>query len=110
MNNKPLLDERGVIAKAMKILPQNLCTEMLSSLAELEDNEAHRKREFPKTRLHAVEGFKGIYRADIDKISGWRLHIQYGDDHAIHLCDVLSGAEHDSVAKVIKARRKRYDL
>ena len=87
MSNKPLLDSYGVIAKARKILPEELYKGMIESLAELEDNEAHRKREFPKTRLHAVEGADKVYRADIDKISGWRLHIQYGEDHAIHLCD-----------------------
>lgn len=75
---KPLFDEYGVIYEAMKILPDNLKLDFLEALAELEDNECHRTRSFPKTRLHKVKGIKqAIYRADIDKISGWRIHLQY---------------------------------
>ncbi|GCL40063.1 hypothetical protein SR1949_51970 [Sphaerospermopsis reniformis] len=53
---KPLLDEYGVIHEAMKILPEYLKIDFLEALAELEDNECHRTRNFPKTRLHKVEG------------------------------------------------------
>lgn len=78
-----LCDEYGIIYEAMKILPNDeLKISFLEALAELEDNECHRTRKFPKTRLHKVKGkVKGIkqaiYRADIDKISGWRIHVQY---------------------------------
>ena len=70
-----LCDEYGIIHEAMKILPDDelkIC--FLEALAELEDNECHRTRNFPKTRLHKVKGVKqAIYRADIDKVSGWRI-------------------------------------
>ncbi len=75
---KALLDAYGVIHEAMKILPDDkFKIAFLDALAELEDNEAHRARSFPKTRLHRITGVKqAIYRADIDKTSGWRLHVQ----------------------------------
>jgi len=64
---KSLLDEYGVIHEAMKILPDDIKIDFLEALAELEDNECHRTRTFPKTRLHKVKGIKqAIYRADIN--------------------------------------------
>lgn len=67
-----LCDEFGIIHEAMKILADDeLKIGFLEALAELEDNECHRTRKFPKTRLHKVKGVKqAIYRADIDKVSG----------------------------------------
>lgn len=72
-----LRDEYGIIYQAMKVLPDDqLKIGFLEALAELEDNECHRTRTFPKTRLHKVKGVKqAIYRADVDKTSGWRIHI-----------------------------------
>ncbi|KZL47852.1 MULTISPECIES: hypothetical protein [Cyanophyceae] len=106
---KPLLDEYGVIHEAIKILPEELKVDFLQALAELEDNECHRTRSFPKTRLHKVTGIKqAIYRADIDKISGWRIHIQYIEGK-IHLKDIIEGQQHDDVIKVIKSKKDRYE-
>jgi len=107
---KVLLDEYGVIHEAMKILPDDKHKiSFLEALAELEDNEAHRTRSFPQTRLHRVTGIKqAIYRADIDKISGWRLHVQYINSQ-IHLKDIIEGQKHDDVLKVIKAKKNRYE-
>jgi hypothetical protein len=106
---KPLLDEYGVINEAIRILPAELKVNFLEALAELEDNECHRTRSFPKTRLHKVTGIKqAIYRADIDKISGWRIHIQYIEGK-IHLKDIIEGQQHDDVIKVIKSKKDRYD-
>lgn len=106
---KPLLDEYGVIHEAMKILPEDLKVDFLEALAELEDNECHRTRTFPKTRLHKVTGIKqAIYRADIDKISGWRIHLQYIEGK-IHLKDIIGGQYHDNVIEVIKLKKDRYD-
>ncbi|WP_413175582.1 hypothetical protein [Anabaena azotica] len=106
---KPLLDEYGVIHEAMKILPDELKIDFLEALAELEDNECHRTRTFPKTRLHKVTGIKqAIYRADIDKISGWRIHLQYIEGK-IHLKDIIGGQYHDNVIEVIKLKKDRYD-
>lgn len=107
---KVLLDEYGVIHEAMKILPDDKHkVSFLEALAELEDNEAHRTRSFPQTRVHRVTGIKqAIYRADIDKISGWRLHVQYINSQ-IHLKDIIEGQKHDDVLKVIKAKKNRYE-
>ncbi|MFH7030470.1 MAG: hypothetical protein ACHBN1_35205 [Heteroscytonema crispum UTEX LB 1556] len=103
---KPLLDEYGVIHEAMKILPEELKIDFLSALAELEDNECHKTRTFSKTRLYKVKGIKqAIYRADIDKISGWRIHVQYIDGK-IHLKDIIEGQRHDDVIKVIKSKKR----
>ena len=106
---KPLLDEYGIIFEALKKLPdKHLKLEFLESLAELEDNECHRHRQFPKTRLHRVRGVKqAIYRADITKVSGWRIHMQYIDGKIV-LKDVIEGNRHDDVLKVIRTKKGRY--
>ena len=105
---KPLLDEHGVILEAVKKLPERLKLEFLDAIAELEDGEAHRHRRFPKTRLHRVRGVKqAIYRADINKISGWRLHLQYEDGNVV-LKDVIEGRLHDDVLRVISTKKGRY--
>lgn len=105
-----LCDEYGIIYQAMKTLPDDqLKLGFLEALAELEDNECHRTRKFPKTRLHKVKGVKqAVYRADIDKVSGWRLHIQYVNGQ-IQLKDVIEGQKHDDVLEVIKSKKARYE-
>ncbi|MDJ0675746.1 MAG: hypothetical protein QNJ36_10260 [Calothrix sp. MO_167.B42] len=105
-----LCDEYGIIYEAMKILPNDeLKIAFLEALAELQDYECHRTRKFPKTRLHKITGIKqAIYRADIDKISGWRIHIQYVKGE-IHLKDIIEGQSHDEVIKVIKSKKSRYE-
>jgi len=105
-----LFDEYGVIYQALKILPDDqLKIAFLEALAELEDNECHRTRKFPKTRLHKVKGVKqAIYRGDVDKVSGWRIHVQYVDGQ-IHLKDIIEGQKHDDVIEVIKSKKARYE-
>ncbi|MEH1870596.1 hypothetical protein [Nostoc sp.] len=105
-----LCDEYGIIYQAMKILPDDeLKIAFLEALAELEDNECHRTRKFTKTRLHKVKGVKqAIYRADIDKVSGWRIHVQYINGQ-IHLKDIIEGQRHDDVIEVIKSKKARYE-
>lgn len=107
---KKLLDEFGIIHEANKVLPENFKLQFLEALAELEDNECHKTRTFPKTRLHKVTGVEqAIYRADIDKISGWRIHVQYDKSTGyIILKDVIEGQKHDEVVKVIKSKKNRY--
>ena len=106
---KTLLDEYDVIHEASKILTDDhLKIMFLEALAELEDNAAHKARQFPKTRLHKVSGIKqNIYRADIDKISGWRMHVQYTDGQ-LHLKDIIEGQRHDDTIKVIQAKKNCY--
>ena len=107
---KKLLDEYGIIYEADKILPVEYKLDFLSALAELENNECHKTRTFPRTRLHKVKGIQqAIYRADIDKISGWRIHIQYSKDGYLVLKDIIEGQNHDNVVQVIKAKRNRYE-
>jgi hypothetical protein len=92
-----------------KLVAPQLKLDFLEALAELEDNECHRTRKFPKTRLHKVRGVKlNIYRADVNKISGWRIHVQYRDGQ-IHLKDIIEGRPHDNVLRVIKAKKARYE-
>lgn len=107
---KKLLDEFGIIHEGNKILPDNFKVQFLEALAELEDNDCHKTRTFPKTRLHKVTGFEqAIYRADIDKISGWRIHVQYEKATGyIILKDIIEGQKHDEVIKIIKSKKNRY--
>jgi hypothetical protein len=106
---KGLVDEYGIIHQAWHTLPTaELKLSFLEALAELEDNECHRTRTFPKTRLHKVNGVRQtVYRADVTKISGWRIHVQYIDGE-LHLKDLISGANHDNVQEVIRTRKGRY--
>ena len=109
---KQLLDQFGIIHEANKILPNvDHKIQFLEALAELEDNDCHKKSNFPKTRLHRVTGYeKYIYRADIDKISGWRIHGQYDKKtKQFVLKDIISGQQHDDVNKIIKSKINRYD-
>ncbi len=106
---KPLEDDHGVIREASRSLPsEDLKVAFLEAIAELEDNDAHRTRTFPKTRLHRVTGLKqAIYRADVTKTSGWRIHVQY-DSNRLALRDLVRGKDHDEVIEVIKAKANRY--
>ena len=107
---KKMLDEFGIIHEGNKILPDNLKAQFLEALAELEDNECHKTRTFLKTRLHRVTGLKeAIYRSDIDKISGWRIHVQYDSTTGyLILKDIIEGKKHDQVVKIIKSKMNRY--
>ena len=106
---KAILDKNGVIRKAAKVLPtESLKIKFLEALAELEDNECHRTQTFPKTRLHRIKGIKeAIYRADIDKLSGWRIHVQYVDG-VLYLNDVIEGKWHDEPIQVVRSKKWRY--
>jgi hypothetical protein len=105
---KTLVDEHGIINEACKILPDDYKVRFLEALGELEDNNSHKFKKFPKTRLHRVKGIKQIvYRADIDKISGWRIHLQHIDG-ILYLRDIIEGKKHDDVVKVIRKKRIRY--
>lgn len=108
MTNKPLHNEFGVIRDAWKVLPSEYRDKFLETLAELEDDECHRQRNFPKTQLHKITGYEtSVYRAYIDKISGWRLHIMY-ENGAIHLKDIIPPKQHDDVIEVIQSKKYRY--
>lgn len=111
MQIKPLIDEYGVIAEAFKILPTEYYKDFLKSIAELENNECYKNDQFPHTRLHKVKGLKQytVLRADIDKTSGWRLHVQYGKDSYLHLKDIIEGQKHDDdLIDAIENKKERY--
>jgi hypothetical protein len=107
---KGLVDDHGTIYACNKKVPEEYRIKLLEVLAELEDNECHKLHSFPKSQLHKVTGADKVYRAYIDKISGWRLHVQYGEDKKIHLCEVLEPADHDrgTEKKLIKQKKKKY--
>lgn len=105
---KTLVDEHGIINEACKILPDQYKVSFLEALGELEDNNSHKFMKFPKTRLHRIKGIKQtVYRADIDKTSGWRAHLQHIDG-ILYLRDIIEGQKHDDVVKVIRKKRIRY--
>lgn len=107
---KGLVDDHGTIYECNKILPEEYKTKLIAVLAELEDNECHKSHSFPKSQLHKVIGADKVYRAYIDKIAGWRLHVQYGEDKKLHLCEILKPVEHDrgTKKKSLKQKKKKY--
>jgi hypothetical protein len=106
---KTLIDQHGVIYEACKILPDDKHrVKFLEALGELEDNNCYVARSWPKTRLHRIESIKQtVYRAYIDKISGWRIHLQLIDGN-LYLRDVIAGQLHDEASEVIKRKKIRY--
>jgi hypothetical protein len=109
---KTLIDEYGIIYRANKKLPDDQHRiQLVEALAELEDNNCHQQHNFPKTRLHKVKGIKeAIYRADINKTSGWRIHLQYDkQSESLKLKDIIEGQKHDDVINIIKSKRERYE-
>ncbi|HEM4128489.1 TPA: hypothetical protein U1W61_000159 [Streptococcus suis] len=110
MQIKKIADDYGVLADCSRILPKEYYSDLIEAIAELEDNQRYVQRDFPKTRLHKVTGIKwDVYRADIDKISGWRLHVKFcKDDNRIHLCQVVEGQKHDEVNRVIMSQKDRF--
>lgn len=107
MKVKPLKDGLGVITKAYKILPPEFRDDFFESVSELENNDNHINRT-QRLRIHKIEGTNNVYRADVDKNSGWRIHFKYNNDNYIKLCDVLTRQEHDSCLKKIHDRKNRY--
>lgn len=107
---KGMVDDNGTIYICNKKLPQEFKPKLIEVLAELQDNECHANHQFPKSQLHKIDGAKKVYRAYIDKISGWRLHVQYGEDKRLHLCEMLEPSEHDrgTKSKVIKQKKNKY--
>lgn len=108
---KGMVDDHGTIYMCNKKLPKEFKLKLIEVLAELQDNECYVKQQFPKSRLHKIVGVKNVYRADIDKISGWRIHVKYGDDKRLHLCEILDPNDHDrgTKSKVIKLKKNKYD-
>ena len=76
---KGMVDDHGTIYVCNKKLPDEFKMKLIEVLAELQDNECHATHQFPKSQLHKIDGVKKVYRAYIDKTSGWRLHVKTRD-------------------------------
>ena len=104
-------DPYGVVYDAVKILPDpKHKVGLIETLAELEEASRYVSKDFPKARMHKVAGIKqDVFRADINKYTGWRMHVQHSPDggHLI-LNDVLEGKDHDAVVRLIRTRPHRY--
>jgi len=73
-----LVDDRGVIRQACKMLPEALKLKFLEALAELQDPESYQKKYFPVSRLKRVKGTRlNIYTLDIEPTSKWLFYLQY---------------------------------
>ena len=101
----PLFDAWGVIYDAAKRLPnEQLKLGFVAALAELGITSAIAPASF---RRRVYTGSL-VYRADIDKVSGWRIHLQY-ENGQVHLKDVIEGQKHDDVLGQIEAKKIRYE-
>lgn len=108
---KKLFDEYAVINNAQRSLPDDKHRLLfLEALAELENNECHKNRQFPVTRLHKMSGVKQtVYRGDVGKMPGWRIYVQYSkDDGALHLKDLAPPSKHDDPDKVVDSKSGKY--
>jgi hypothetical protein len=109
--HKALLDKYGIIRKAAKVLPDKRHRlAFLEALDEIETYECYRTRRFPKTEAKILAGIKPpIYRAYIEKTSGWRLHFRLNEAQQVQLADVLTRQEHDDWRDKVTERRWRYE-
>ncbi|QFJ56270.1 hypothetical protein FXF36_14500 [Pseudobutyrivibrio xylanivorans] len=106
-----LKDMNGVIFESNDKLNDDNKLNLVAVLAELEDENSHKHREFPISQLHKVTGVEGVYRAYINKIEGWRIHLTYNKaEKTFEIVELLSPGEHDrgTKNKVIKSKAKKY--
>lgn len=107
-----LKDENGILAEAKKILPIELQDDLLTTLAELEDNDCYVHREWPHCQLHKLDVGKKVkepvYQCYINQVEGWRLQVQHAADGFIALCNITKGNEHDNVNKIVKSRKNKF--
>jgi hypothetical protein len=95
-----LVDERGIINKALKLLPLQLRGRFLEVLAELQDESCYRYQRFYKTKLKRIKGTQiPLYCARIDEADLWKLYLYYQDGN-LYLQDIIhpvSKANKDSL-------------
>lgn len=107
---KQILDEYGIIYQARSVMPDTLWKHLILALAELEDNECHRTHKFPITNLRRLKGCKEpIYRANVDKKSLWRIHLQYKDPK-LCLKQLVEPKDHDDPLRIVKSQHDRFEL
>lgn len=84
-----LIDEQGIIRKALKLLPPQLRGRFLEVLAELQDESCYRYQRFYKTRLKRIKGTKvPLYCARIDDTERWKLYLSY-QEGKLYLEDII---------------------
>lgn len=84
-----LVDERGIIRKALTLLPPQLRGRFLEVLAELEDESCYRYQRFMKTKLKRIKGTQiPLYCARIDDAERWKLYLYY-QDGKLYLQDII---------------------
>ncbi len=85
----PLIDERGIIHKALKLLPNQLRGRFLEVLAELQDESCYRYQRFHKTKLKRIKGTQiPLYCAKIDDAERWKLYLYY-QEGKLYLQDII---------------------
>jgi len=113
MNRTPwmvVVDDDGLIGRAKKLLPEDLMPDLIDAIAELEDNSNFVHRTFHHTKLHLMKGQETpVYIAYVDKISGWRILVQYGEErNEIRLKKLITGEEHDRMANAVKSNKRKF--
>lgn len=112
MDIKGLVDDSGVIYDAVHSVPVEFHGKFLCALAELEDNNNHKKNNYPLTHFEVMKGTGSyrVYRFYIDKISGWRCYAQFGNDKKLHLCAISEPKDHDDAMKFISSHKGHFTL
>ncbi|HEY9865792.1 MAG TPA: hypothetical protein V6D21_16600 [Candidatus Obscuribacterales bacterium] len=94
-----LIDERGIIRKALKLLPVPLRGRFLEVLAELQDESCYRYQRFYKTKLKRIKGTQiPLYCAKIDDAENWKLYISY-QEGKLYLEDIIHPVYKDNKDK-----------
>ncbi|MBD2485063.1 MULTISPECIES: hypothetical protein [Planktothrix] len=84
-----LVDERGIIRKALTLLPPQLRGRFLEVLAELQDESCYRYQRFFKTKLKRIKGIQiPLYCARIDDAERWKLYLYY-QEGKLYLQDII---------------------
>jgi len=113
MASKGIVDDCGTIRDIYKDVPADFHAKAIAAIAELENNENHKKHEFPISQIHLMTNIKGddkVYRFYIDKITGWRVMAKYGKDKRLHLCGVCDPSYHDDANKYYKSHRVNFKV
>lgn len=94
-----VIDGKGVFTSANKEFVNckaKYKDKLISVIAELQGEYAHESHQFPNSGLHKQEGQRGLWRAYIDKTSGYRLILKIEKkEKKIFLMGITNPEEHD---------------
>lgn len=94
-----VIDGKGVFTSANKEFVNcraKYKDKLISVIAELQGERAHENHHFPKSELHKQQGQRGLWRAYIDKTSGYRLILKIEKrEKKIFLLGITDKEEHD---------------